>query len=324
MKVSDKELAVISAAEFKAQDPVVNYRKLTGLREHTIRYALKSLSDRKVIQAVPFINLHRLGYTVYTVMFSAAADRRASKETLLESLLAAPYVLWVGEFGGEYQYGIGFCCKHFSELVGYLRELSKKHQQIFFDKAISVQISSTIFPRRYLWKKDLKIAPLTASFSREGIFTADSLDNKILSGLSSYASLSHRQLAMKLKIPLSTLELRLAKLYQAGVILADLYYVDAEALGRESYKLLIYTKGLELNFTAQLYKFCMSHPEVVSMIDGLGVWGYEIGVEVSRGEQVTGIIQDLYDSFPNLINTIRPLKKFQYPKVRFFPEGSFD
>lgn len=320
MRLSDKEAAVLASAEFRAQDPVENFRKETGLRDHTVRYALRRLIERKVIHPVPFINLHRLGYTVYTVMFSAAADRRSSKENLLNSLLAAPHVLWIGEFGGEYQYGIGFCCRHFSELITYMRELSKKHEQIFFDKAISVQISSTVFPRRYLWRKKLNIAPLTSTFSKDGVYEADLLDQRILSGLTSYSLLSHRQLALKLGIPLSTLELRIKKLHENGVILGNIFGIDTEALGRESFKLLVYTKGLDLNFTAELHKFCMNRSEVTHLIDLLGVWGYEIGVEVLHGKQVTTIIQDLYDAFPGLINTIRPLTKFRYPKFRFFPE----
>jgi DNA-binding Lrp family transcriptional regulator len=321
MKLSDQELAVLASVELKAQDPIEKIRKETGLREHTIRYALRRLADKKIIHPVPFINLHRLGYTIYTVMFSVAVDnRKGSKNTLLKSLLTSPYVLWIGEFGGEYQYGIGFCCKTFAELISYMRELSEKHEQIFFDKAISVQISSTIFPRRYLWKKKLNISPITSTFSADGVYEADDLDRRILSGLTSHSLLSHRQLAMKLEVPLSTVELRIKKLRENKVILADMFAIDSEALGKESFKLLVYTKGLNLNFTEALHKFCLQRNEVVHLIDLLGVWGYEIGVEVNSGQQVTHIIQDLYEAFPGLINTIRPLTKFRYPKFRFFPQ----
>ena len=320
MKLSDKERAALASAEFRADAPMQVIAKDAGYREHTVRYSLHRLLEREVIRPLPFINLHRIGYEVYTVLFSAAVDRRASKTALLKSLMQAPYVLWVGEFGGEYQYGIGFCCRRFAELITYMRELSKKHEQIFFDKAVSMQISSTIFPRRYLWTRKLPVSPLISTFAKAGIIEIDELDERILSGLTTWSTLSHRQIALKLQVPLSTLELRLSKLIRNGVILGTVYAVNSEAIQKESFKLLVYTKGLDANFTASLYKYCLKRPEAVSLIDTLGVWGYEIGVEVDHGEEVTDIIQDLYETFPGLINTIRPLTKFRYPKVRFFPE----
>lgn len=320
MKLTNKEAASLASAELRVEAPFSQIRKDAGYREHTVRYSLRSLLARNIIHPVPFINLHRLGYTVYTVLFSAAADKRNSKQKLLESLMSAPYVLWVGEFGGEYQYGIGFCCKQFSELIYYMRDLSKKHEQIFFDKAISVQISTTIFPRKYLWTKKVSVAPLTSTFSKMPPIDIDELDARILSALTTHSLLSHRQIALKLKMPLSTLELRVKKLKDQGVILSTIYGVDSARVGRESFKLLVFTKGLDSNFSANLHAFCALRSEVVSLIDGLGAWGYEIGVEVISGEDVMDLIQDLYDAFPGLINTIRPLTKFRYPKMRFFPE----
>jgi DNA-binding Lrp family transcriptional regulator len=322
MRLSPKEMAILASAELRVDAPIEVLRKDAGYREHTVRYALRRLLERKVIEPIPFINLHRLGYTVYTVLFSAAASERKGSKSLLESLLEAPYVLWVGEFGGEYQYGIGFCCRRFPELVLYLRELSRKYQQLFFDKVISLQISSTIYPRRYLWQRPLQIAPLTSTFNKQEVVEIDRIDERILSALTTYSLLSHRQIALKLGMPLSSFELRVRKLREQGVLLANVYGFDSRAVGRESYKLLVYTKGLDSSFSAEMHKFCLAQPDVVSLIDCLGVWGYEIGVEVTHGQQVNKITQDLYDAFPNLITTVRPLTKFRYPKVRFFPEIS--
>ena len=67
MRLSDKELAVLASAEFRAQDPIENLRKDAGLKDHTVRYALRRLLERKVIHPTPFINLHRLG--VYRHVF---------------------------------------------------------------------------------------------------------------------------------------------------------------------------------------------------------------------------------------------------------------
>ena len=197
--------------------------------------------------------------------------------------------------------------------------LSKKHQNVFFEKAVSVQISSTIFPRKYLTSQKINASPITLTFDKS-VVEIDAVDSKILSGLSTFGGLSHRQLALKLQMPLSTLELRLRKLKEKEVIAGNIFLVDSAAFDRESYKLLVYTKGLDPLITSQLQKFCSQHQEITYLIDCLGSWGYEIGVEVLKGERVTEVIQDLYEAFGGLIHTIKVLTKFRYPKARWFPE----
>jgi hypothetical protein len=45
-----------------------------------------------------------------------------------------------------------------------------------------------------------------------------------------------------------------------------------------------------------------------------------VGVEVSKAEDVSPIMQEMYEFFGASINTIKLLTKFRYPKVRWFPE----
>ncbi len=319
MKLSEKEGAILASAEFKADAPIGLLSKESGYREHNVRYVLHRLQERRVIAPVPFINLHRLGYTIYTILFSTGAEKKGTKDSLLKSFIAAPEVLWVGEFGGEFQYGVAFCTKRFATLIQFLQVLSKKHQNVFFEKAISVQISSTIFPRKYLTSKKISANPITLTFDKN-VVDIDEVDSKILSGISTHGDLSHRQLALKLQMPLSTLELRIRKLREKQVIAGNIYLIDSSAFDRESYKLLVYTKGLDPLLTSQLHKFCAQHQEITYLIDCLGSWGYEIGVEVLKGERVTEVIQELYEAFGGLIHTIKVLTKFRYPKSRWFPE----
>lgn len=322
MKLSDKEAAVVASIELRADAPMTTLRKESGLREHTIRYALRSLIERKVITPIPFINLHRLGLTVYSIFFTVGGEKRGAHESLIRSLIATPQVLWVGEFGGEYQYGVGVAAKRLSDLTLFLDALSKKHGAIFHDKAISLQISSTIYPRRYLCSRKMSAKPITVTFDKEEPVWIDEVDQKILSALTTHGTLSHRQMALQIQVPLSTFELRVKKLKQQGVIAGEIYSVDAAKFDMESFKLLVYTKGLDSLLTQRLDEYCRLHPNVTTLIDCLGSWGYEINVEVRRPEELSRIVQQIYEYFGNSIHTIKTLTKFSYPKVRFFVEDA--
>jgi DNA-binding Lrp family transcriptional regulator len=320
MKLTEKEAAVIASIEVRADAPIKLLQKESGLRGHTFRYALRALIARKVLTPVPYINLHRLGLTIYSIFFTVGGEKRGAHEALIRSLVAEPKVLWVGEFGGEYQYGVGVAAKRLPDLTGFLDVISKKHGAIFHDKAVSVQISSTIFPRRYLSSRKMTTQPVTVTYDNREPVQIDSLDQQILAALTTYSELSHRQIALQIQVPLSTLELRVKKLRESGVLAADIYGVDASKFNMETFKLLVYTKGLDRDLTERLYHFCAKQPNVTTLIDCLGSWGYEINVEVQQPRQLSLIVQQLYEQFGNSIHTIRTLTKFGYWKFRFFPE----
>lgn len=320
MKLTEKEATVLASIELRADAPMKLLQKESGLREHTIRYALRSLINRKVITPLPFINLHRLGFTIYSLFFTVGGEKRGAHDALIRSFVAAPNVLWVGEFGGEFQYGVGFGAKHVSELSQFLDAISKKHGAIFHDKAVSVQLSSTVYPRRYLSSRKSSAQPITVTFGKREPVSIDATDAKILSALTTHGTWSHRQIALKIQIPLSTVELRIRKLREQGVIAGDIYSVDASQFDMESFKLLVYTKGLDSALTGKLDLYCRTNPNVTTLIDCLGSWGYEVNVEVRRPDQLSHTIQQIYEQFGTSIHTIKVLTKFAYPKVRFFVE----
>jgi DNA-binding Lrp family transcriptional regulator len=221
MKLSDKESTILASAELRAQAPIKLLIKESGYREHIVRHALRRLQEREVISPIPVINLHQIGYSVYNIFFSTAAQGKAARQALVKSFVSAPEVMWVGEFGGEYNYGVAFCAKRPADVIEFLHSISKKHKDAFLEKAFSLTISSTLYPRRYLTTRKLTVEPIVLRCTRTPS-EVDDLDMKILSAMSSYGALSHRQLAQKMRIPLSTLELRLRKLREKEVIVGDI------------------------------------------------------------------------------------------------------
>jgi DNA-binding Lrp family transcriptional regulator len=319
MKLTDKESTILASAELRAQAPVKLLIRESGYREHIVRHALRRLQEREVISPIPVINLHQIGYSVYNIFFSTAAQGKTARQALVRSFVSAPEVMWVGEFGGEYNYGVAFCARRPADVIEFLHSISKKHKDVFLEKAFSLTISSTLFPRRYLTNRKLSVEPIVMRCTRSPC-EVDDLDMRILAALSSYGALSHRQLAQKMRIPLSTLELRVRKLREKEVIVGDIYVVSPAKFYRQSYKLLVYTKGIDTELSRKMHAFCLQHPDIVYLFECFGVWGFEVGVEVAKAEDVSPIMQEMYEFFGAAIHTIKLLTKFRYPKVRWFPE----
>lgn len=319
MKLSDKEATILAASELRAQAPIEVLQKESGYREHIVRHALRRLREREVIRPLPVINLHQIGYSVYNVFFSSAALGKVARQALVKSFVSAPEVMWVGEFGGEYHYGVAFCAERPAHVIEFLHNISRKHKDVFLEKAVSLTISSTLYPRRYLSSRKFSVEPIHLRFTNDPI-EVDDLDKRILGALSTFGDLSHRQLASKVRVPLSTLELRIKKLREKKVIVGDIYVVSPSKFDRQSYKLLVYTKGIDPDLSKKMHAFCSQHPDIVYLFECFGVWGFEVGVEVPAQEDVSVIMQELYEYFGTAITNIKLLTKFRYPKVRWFPE----
>lgn len=318
MRISSKEALVLAAAELRPDAPAAVLRKETGLRDHTIRYALRQLRERGIASRIPYVNLHRLGYVTFNLFFSIGAQRRAQKEALLKAFMSAPEVVWIGEFGGEYQYGIAVCTKQVGGVLEFVHGLSGKYQHVFFEKAVSCQYSATTFGRRYLCAKHMSAKPLVSRYVNE-VVVPDETDDKLLRAMASNGEASHRQLAAETGIPASTIDLRIKRLEEKQVIVGSLLAVNAAALGMQSFKLLIYAKGLNSSLSEALSRYCDQHAQIVYLIECLGSWDYEIGVEVSKPEEVTTVIQEIYEQFGAVVTSVKLLTKFNDLKFRWYP-----
>src|SRR5690606_27078842 len=102
-----------------------------------------------------------------------------------------------------------------------------------------------------------------------------------------------------LAIPASTIDLRMRRLSERGVISGHLLAVDCTTYGFQPFKLLIFAKGVNPDLSAGLQKFCERHPNVTYLIECLGTWDYEVGIEVANTEEVTGIMQEIFEEFGN-------------------------
>ena len=175
MKLSDQERRVLAAVELNARKSMRELRRETGFRDHTIRYHLDRLQQRKVVEFKPFINIYPLGYQDYAFYFSLAAEKEVIKEKLIQDLKGSARVSWLGTMGGDYQYGVAVCAKHQQEALQFLYDLSARYPGAVFQKALSLRVSLTLFPRKYL-STGGKSGHAPISFG--GAPTAASLDGK--------------------------------------------------------------------------------------------------------------------------------------------------
>src|SRR4051812_23428884 len=105
-KLSATDRLILSAVHLDADRPISAISRLTGVRAHTVQYALASMRESGLIRRRPVIDVHRLGFAQYAFFLNVRLTSAGARERLLGFFSGAPHVSHVFELGGEYQYGV--------------------------------------------------------------------------------------------------------------------------------------------------------------------------------------------------------------------------
>jgi DNA-binding Lrp family transcriptional regulator len=293
-------------------------RKLTGYRDHTIRYFLQKAIDNRVISRRCFVNLNTLGYSQFQVYFSLASRRKEARLGVIEALSLSDKVSWLGELGGEFQYGVSICVKSIYEVWEFLDELSESFGAIFTEKTVAVRISLSYFGHKYLSSVRRPVKSMSYAV-REKSVECDQLDCDILKGLTQMHYNSGRELARQLKLPQATLDYRVKGLKKKGVVVGAYYQVQAAMIGMQSFLVLLCANSISREFREAFLDFCQRHKNITLLIHFIGSWDFELVVVVSESREVTEITQEIYDRFGASINWMKSLPLFADIKVSEYP-----
>lgn len=204
------------------------------------------------------------------------------------------------------------------EVIRLLNRIALRFGNVFFNKSVNVRTAYTYFGRRYLWPEKARHFFHRAAMTDDHV-RVDETDMQLLAGLSADSLTSLRSLAAKLHIPQTTFERRKARLETTGVIPAYHYRMSPEKMGMQSYKLLIYLKGLHPRLSQRIIEVAFESPWTLYCIECMGTWDYELGIEVEKASEVTAVTRLFYDRLGSEISTIKIAPVFRYHKYSNFP-----
>jgi len=319
IKISQREKDILSTIEHRGNEPIAAIRQRTGYRDHTIRYYMEALKEKGILLGrSPFISIYALGYHYYTLFFSVHVERVEDKEAMLNALMESHSVSFLRKLGGEYHYAVSVCARDIGEVSEFFSKFSVKYGKFFFEKSLIVPTRFTIYPKRYLAPK-LNSHPVFSIGCSDDHTEIDEIDNAILSGMAEHPECSQRDLAKILEMPISSVGRRIRKLEERGVIGGITYKMDLKNLGIQEYKLLINSRGMNLELTKNLHSFVKSELRALRLVECMGAWDYEIDVEVEVAEDVTEIVDNIYQKYGKEINSIKLLQVFQTLKYSPYP-----
>ena len=322
-KLTATEKTVLSLIQRERATPLAQIAKRFAIKESSLRYSVKKLLDEEIIIPFTFIDPVALGFHQYTIYFSLASIPRARKKALLKFLKRSPRLAFLCELGGEYQY---VACIHVSEIDeawSYCQFLSTEFNDCIRKKEYAIHARFHLYPMRHFSDSYSPASPFSWG-PKENSSEIDPTDHKILYGISQRPSATTRDLARSLGMPNSSLDYRIKKLEEAGVIRGYGYRVNHQALGLQTFRLLINARGPDAELRNSIHRYCRTAPEVHVLIETIGAHDYTIVVAVWNTYDVFEIAQYIEEQFGPAVNLVRVIPMFRVHQHFTYPHGDLE
>lgn len=312
LKINAADSKLLAAIQQRGSLSFSDIARLTKSKEHAVRYRFHALRRRGVIlERVPFVDMYRLGYTVFKIYADIAPDKQALQQNLIDYLIKSPQVAWIAQVGGAYQFVFSVCIRKLSEINQFLEQLTASVGTVFNHSDLVIQLQFTAFGRKYL-APTLKSGPiLSFGQNAEDPIALDQLDHRILSAISQGDLSSERQISEQLTIPLTTVRRRLSNLEKHKVLVGFVYRYNLALIGLNRFSMLVSVRGLSSLVSKKMHTFCSQHPRIVNLGECLGSWQFEITAEVESPADTVAIIREIGETFGSEVSQIITLPVFR-------------
>lgn len=292
LKLTARERDVFALLEFDLESDAAVIAKNLRTPAATVNYTLRKLVDRGIIRPRCFINSFKLGLHDVGFFFSLSEQSQASRQKLIRRFKEDPAVAYFGSVLGDYQYVAVILCRGLSEFSAIVARLTGDQGEIVSDKSIIPRLSVKRFARKYINPR-LASKAILAHESDGPRYEFDQTDEKLIMTLGNNPYQSLRALAREAGLPLATVDRRVKQLRASGVIQGFFYDLNVAKLGIQSFRLLVRVHGLSCAVHQKVIELCRKHPLVVYLIEVLGSWDFEIGIETSDPRNISSFIGEL-------------------------------
>ena len=319
IKLSERERRIAAHLGTQAEVTVQQAARALRIRPHQIKYTLDRMLERGVLRKAWIFDIYRLGLNCYSIFFCLNAESTSSREKLIEAFRSAPQCVYLTELGGDFDFQLDVVEQGVEQLLGFFDSLSRSYGEPFLNKAVSIRHRVTRFSRKYLAPRYAAKCTVATGGHIAKQVEIDDLDRDILTYLTHHPHASRPEIGRALGRSSSTIELRYRRLRETGVIAGAVYSTRPEQYGAQAHVLLLFARGLTGALSKQLLGFAEQHQHVTYLVEGVGAWDFEMGVEVESYHQLVEIKEQLSQKFARDIIQTKVLTRFSVHKYGTFP-----
>lgn len=314
------DLKLLQVLEEDAHQTLSQIAKKLKTSQQVVSYRLKSLEKRSVIGGYyTIINLTKLGYTNYRVMFRLSNINVEKHKEIISHLLGHPNVLWLVECGGRWDLLVNFTARNVIHFNKILQNFKNNFPEQIQNYDILTTLEVIYFGRDYFTKKIREVKHLPYFGRGEEISIPDKINLQILNLISENARMTSVEISQKINVSPNTVILRLREMKKSGLIQGFKPLIHLENTPFSGYKALVKFQNITEHKEKEIINYLKTNVKVVAIIKLIGLWDFEIEFEVETKEQMLELTREFRDHFKDVIKEVEVIPLFHEHKYNFFP-----
>lgn len=272
-----------------SRTPITRLAKRLKVSREVAGYRLKKLIDSKVIlKLIAEIDESKLGYIGAAIFINVKATRQ---KEFKEFLANSPFVSWVAELSGIWNFGFSITAKSNEELDTKFLLIYNVFKNDILNHRFTLHKKSSFFYEKYF-----NLLP-EVSKKLNFAYKTDYKDIKILEELSKNSRIDIVSLAKKINLTGPAVSQRVKQLEKSGYIKKYSAFLDISKLGLFQYSIFIVNKNIEDQ--RRLISYLSSHKNISFIAEYISDPFLEFGVFVDDPYKLRDILQEIEEKFLN-------------------------
>ena len=303
-------------------DGRVSYSKLakkTKMSKQLVKYRIERLEKEGFVKGFyTMIDTSRLGFTTFRVYLKFRNINSENKKEIIAYLKEQKQIWAVVLIAGKWDIALGISVRDIYQFYNAWEAILEKYITNIRDYKISIYSPVYHFAKAYLIDK--KDSSKIRILGGKGKADFDEIDVRIMIILSKNARISLIELSRQVKISPELASYRIKQLEKKEIIQGFRAMIDVSKLGYEFYKTEIRLRNYST--INQIFQFCHEHPNIYQIDKTIGGETLEIEFHVKSLQKMLKIIEEIENTFPNVIENFDYITVLSEEKVSYMPEIS--
>lgn len=327
-KLDIKDIKILNVLSENGRYPCSTIAKKVKLSREVTAYRLNRLLDKKVINGfITIVNPNALGYIKYDVYMRFQKIGEQKEKEIIQKLKTIKNIAWIATFAGNYDLAVSMYVKSisgFDEIFRQVRDICGEYLNEYIIANILHEGASphNLFGEKVVvsehkgkpdgsFKKEIDCAK---NQRKEEIVKIDDKDRQILRILTRDARTSLVDIATKIGLSPNTINYRVKKLIEGGVITDFTSIPSYPLLGLEWNIVLVKFKNFSSADEKKFLYFIEEHPYIDYYCKAVGKWDYQISILAKDQMHLRKILMDLRDVFKDTLQEYEALRVFNQYK----------
>lgn len=316
-----KDRRILYQLHLNSRQSYAQIGKKVGIHKDVVAYHINKLVDKGLLTCITTVNEYKLGYILVRFCFKYQYVTPEIKEKIITYFVNNKYTLAVHATEGTYDLIVLMSIKNVPRFYPIWVHIFDKYRNYFSNLVVSIYCGTIEYDYAFLLDEKEQTTNKRVRITRydDGkVKELDDLDHKILYMLSNNSRIPLKEIAETLHSKVATINKRINKLKEIGIILGYRIFIDYSQINNNLYLVELCLKNTD--HMQRIIDYVESNPKFIKRIITIGNVDLEFIFFLKTLHELDEIMDDLSSKFPETIKSYNYTIYTHTYKYQYLPD----